>query len=236
VRLQALGWLLSEPGASGTILECRVPYCAEATIELLGRVRGLKWGNLRLPRPTISACRKNVAHPPSVPIRCALPCASSRQVPEQYCSSETAVALSRAALRRAAALSSFGAQIVGVGATCNLISGAAAPKRGDHRAWVAVSGAQGTRVVGVKMSKGARTRLGEDILSSQILVSEPPPFLPSFPIYLPSSTISSAMCSATIVAVGRATSGFSAYSLAHALSVATSLYLSLSIIHPLTLT
>ena len=183
VRLQALGWLLSESGASGTILECRVPYCAEATIELLGRVRGLNWGPRRLPRPNSSACGKNETHPPFVPLRCALPCALSCQVPEQFCSSETAVALSRAALRRAAALSSFGARIVGVAATCNLISGAAAPKRGDHRAWVAVSGAQGTRVVGVKMTKGARTRLGEDILSSQILVSEPP----SFPLSLSAS-------------------------------------------------
>lgn len=56
--------------------------------------------------------------------------------PERFCSRATAVELATAAYRRAAALSPLGTAIVGVGATCALAS--EPPKRGEHRAYVAV--------------------------------------------------------------------------------------------------
>lgn len=42
------------------------------------------------------------------------------QEPEQFCSADTAVAMARAAYRRAAQLSPVGTPIVGLGATCSL--------------------------------------------------------------------------------------------------------------------
>lgn len=36
---QAISWLLSVPGASGTVLEASVPYARESLVEVLGKVR-----------------------------------------------------------------------------------------------------------------------------------------------------------------------------------------------------
>ncbi|PNW82224.1 hypothetical protein CHLRE_06g278116v5 [Chlamydomonas reinhardtii] len=88
--------------------------------------------------------------------------------PAQFCSAGTAAAMAEAAYRRAAALSGFGDGIVGVGATCAL---ATFPlKRGEHRAYVAVHGGGGRRCVSLTLSKGARSRVGEDDLVSRLLV------------------------------------------------------------------
>ncbi|KXZ52323.1 hypothetical protein GPECTOR_10g955 [Gonium pectorale] len=88
--------------------------------------------------------------------------------PEQYCSAATAAALAEAAYRRAANLCAFGSSFVGVGATCAL---ATVPlKRGDHRAYVAVHSASGSRCVGLTLAKGARSRVGEDDVVSRLLV------------------------------------------------------------------
>eukprot|EP00192_Tetraselmis_astigmatica_P012783 CAMPEP_0117683236 /NCGR_PEP_ID=MMETSP0804-20121206/20250_1 /TAXON_ID=1074897 /ORGANISM="Tetraselmis astigmatica, Strain CCMP880" /LENGTH=416 /DNA_ID=CAMNT_0005493731 /DNA_START=199 /DNA_END=1449 /DNA_ORIENTATION=- len=124
---QALGWLLSEPGASQTVLECQVPYCTSATVKLLP------------------------------------------QEPEQFCSRETAVALALEAHRHAASLSSLGTPVVGLAATCGLISGPK-PKRGDHRVWVAVHGNGVTTTYGLNLAKGARSRVGEDLIASQVVL------------------------------------------------------------------
>ena len=43
-------------------------------------------------------------------------------------------------------------------------------KRGEHRAYVAVHGGGGRRCVSLTLSKGARSRVGEDDLVSRLLV------------------------------------------------------------------
>ena len=58
-----------------------------------------------------------------------------RRVPACYLlDAETAQAMARAAYRRAAKLSAFGADIVGVGCTCALATDR--EKQGDHKAFV----------------------------------------------------------------------------------------------------
>ncbi|GFR43468.1 hypothetical protein Agub_g4552, partial [Astrephomene gubernaculifera] len=44
------------------------------------------------------------------------------------------------------------------------------PKRGAHRAYLAVQGGGGCRVAALSLAKGARSRLGEDELVSRLLV------------------------------------------------------------------
>ncbi len=88
--------------------------------------------------------------------------------PEQYCSEGTAIRIAEAAYRRAAALSSFGTSIIGVGATCALAS--VPPKKGAHRAFLACRGAFGSRTVSLTLAKGERSRIGEDVLSSRALI------------------------------------------------------------------
>ncbi|KAG2439524.1 hypothetical protein HXX76_004877 [Chlamydomonas incerta] len=88
--------------------------------------------------------------------------------PAQFCSAGTAAAMAESAYRRAAALGGFGDSLVGVGATCAL---ATFPlKRGEHRAYVAVHGGGGRRCVALTLSKGSRSRVGEDDLASRLLV------------------------------------------------------------------
>jgi hypothetical protein len=36
--MQALGWLLSVPGASNTVLEMTVPYARDSLVSILGKV------------------------------------------------------------------------------------------------------------------------------------------------------------------------------------------------------
>ncbi|GBF95522.1 hypothetical protein Rsub_07872 [Raphidocelis subcapitata] len=88
--------------------------------------------------------------------------------PEQYCSESTALDLARAAYRRAAELTPFGAPVLGVAATCALAS--EPPKRGEHRAHVAAWAGGGGAAAGVRLEKGARARWGEDGVASRLLL------------------------------------------------------------------
>jgi hypothetical protein len=88
--LQAPSWLLSVPGASRTVLECRVPYSTSALNEILTSNRSSGGG------------------------------APSPPVIQSAASISTAEALAKAAYRQAASLSSFGTPIIGAAATCAL--------------------------------------------------------------------------------------------------------------------
>ena len=88
--MQAPSWLLSVPGASRTVLECRVPYSTSALNEILS-----------------SSSSTSGSAPQSPP-------------PQSAASAATSEALAKAAYRQAAALSSFGTPIIGAAATCAL--------------------------------------------------------------------------------------------------------------------
>ncbi|KAI8475142.1 MAG: hypothetical protein J3K34DRAFT_456412 [Monoraphidium minutum] len=94
------------------------------------------------------------------------------QEPAQYCSEATALAMARAAYRRAADLTPFGTPVLGAAATCALAS--EPPKRGAHRAYVATYGADEARVAAVALAKGARGRWQEDGVVSRLLLQAAP--------------------------------------------------------------
>jgi hypothetical protein len=91
-----------------------------------------------------------------------------RHVPEQFVARETAVAMASEAYRRANRLADPGTVVLGVGCTAALVTDRA--RRGEDRCWVAVRGADRASTYGLTMVKGARDRLGEETLVSQLIV------------------------------------------------------------------
>eukprot|EP00882_Tetradesmus_deserticola_P026214 GHRQ01028875.1.p1 GENE.GHRQ01028875.1~~GHRQ01028875.1.p1 ORF type:complete len:171 (+),score=62.67 GHRQ01028875.1:483-995(+) len=90
------------------------------------------------------------------------------QEPAQYCSADAALSLAKAAYQRAAALTAFGAPVVGLAASCALA--AEPPKRGQHRAYVAAHSSSGSRLLSVVLAKGARSRWQEEQLVGRALL------------------------------------------------------------------
>ncbi|KAL3695140.1 hypothetical protein R1sor_008791 [Riccia sorocarpa] len=123
---QALGWLLSVPRASSTVLEVTVPYSRIAMLQFLGKV------------------------------------------PAQYTSKETAEDIALAAYNRALRLAIPGVPVAGIGFTGALVS--ATPKRGEHRCYVAARTQKGLWEYNLTLSKGKRDRVGEDEVTSRILI------------------------------------------------------------------
>lgn len=82
--------------------------------------------------------------------------------PDQACSEATARAMAMRAFTRAGELSDSpdGVNAFGVGCTASLASDR--PKRGEHRAHVAVQTAESTRVVTLRFEKGRRSRAEEE--------------------------------------------------------------------------
>lgn len=88
---------------------------------------------------------------------------------DHYCSERTARAMAMAAFERARALSSAPAdKLIGIGATASLVSNR--PKLGSHRIHVAWQSADTTAAATCELTKGARTRLEEERLSSAIIL------------------------------------------------------------------
>lgn len=88
--------------------------------------------------------------------------------PGEFASSEAAVALARASLERAHRLAEE-PTVVGIGCAATIATDRL--KRGEHRAYVAICDAAGTRVWGVQLEKGARDRTGEEALVSRVIVN-----------------------------------------------------------------
>lgn len=88
--------------------------------------------------------------------------------PEQFCSRETALAMSVVAWQRAIKLSASPAATIGVGCSAALASNR--PKRGEHRAWIATHTANATRLVGLTLTKGLRDRTAEERLVADLLL------------------------------------------------------------------
>ena len=127
--------LLDVPGASRTVLEIVVPYAEPALQELLAGGR---------PGPS-----------PSANHRADVDLAAAGAV-----SATTAEAMSVACLDRARHLAGEDGPLLGVACTAALVSDR--PKRGDHRAHIAVASADGVAHRRVELDKGALDRPGED--------------------------------------------------------------------------
>lgn len=86
---------------------------------------------------------------------------------ESYCSSRAARRLAMAAWERARA--SAGAEAA-IGIACTAALATRAPKRGDHRVFVAVQTLAETSVAALVLAKGARTRAEEETLAAALVV------------------------------------------------------------------
>lgn len=95
--------------------------------------------------------------------------------PESYCASGTARLLAMAAFQRACALARHdmpppdaAAAACGVGVTAGLRT--RRPKRGEHRIFVAVQRLAATRVAGLVLEKGARSRAEEERITAALVL------------------------------------------------------------------
>jgi len=88
--------------------------------------------------------------------------------PDQACSAETARAMAMAAFLRARRLDDSRARLAGVACTASLASDR--PKRGPHRAHLAVQTAAMTVARSLSLAKGARTRAQEERLVSRLIL------------------------------------------------------------------
>jgi hypothetical protein len=135
---QAISWLLCVPGASRTVLDAAVPYSHAALRQLL-------------------------RHPARLH--------SSTQGPAialSFASASTAAALAAAAYRRAVLLADPGERVIGIAATCALVT--VEEKRGSHRAYVAAHADESLLEYELVLRKGARDRVAEDNMAARLVV------------------------------------------------------------------
>jgi hypothetical protein len=88
--------------------------------------------------------------------------------PGEFASPEAARALASASLTRASALSEGDTPVLGLGCAATIATDRT--KRGEHRAYVAVASAEGTRGYALHLEKGARDRAGEEDLVSRLVL------------------------------------------------------------------
>lgn len=93
-----------------------------------------------------------------------------KKPPDSYCSEATALAMAVVAYQRAVELSdsqnASGIQPLGIGLTASLVS--SRPKRGAHRAHLAIQMARSTVCLHLDLTKGARDRSGEERLIVEV--------------------------------------------------------------------
>ncbi|MEN9937957.1 MAG: hypothetical protein RLZZ387_4536 [Chloroflexota bacterium] len=90
------------------------------------------------------------------------------ETPEQFVSEDTARDMAARAYRRAMRLADGAVPCLGVACTATIATDRA--KRGEHRVWLAVQDTHEARAYGLTLVKGARDRLGEETVVSQLLL------------------------------------------------------------------
>ena len=94
------------------------------------------------------------------------------QVPDQYCSRETALRMATVAWQKAmhfsASTENVASHCLGVSCTASLAS--SRPKRGEHRIWIATESAASSRVMSLVLKKGLRSRLEEEAVAADLLL------------------------------------------------------------------
>ena len=88
--------------------------------------------------------------------------------PGEYASAETAAVLAEAARERALRQREGNAPVAGLACAATIATDR--PKRGEHRAFVALATAEGTSVVTLVLEKGARDRDGEEEVVSRLVL------------------------------------------------------------------
>lgn len=88
--------------------------------------------------------------------------------PAHFVAPETAAAMARCAYQRALALRSGEEPVVGLACTATIATDR--PKRGEHRAHVAVADGRQLTVYSLHLAKGQRDRAGEEELVSRLMI------------------------------------------------------------------
>ena len=141
----AINWIFSVPGASRSILQASVPYSKEALNKVL--------------------------------ISNDLSASNDKPIDSSFCSSEAALSMSISAFKNAVELylletKNFKAlnkaNLIGVSCSAALISKTI--KKGDHRCFVAYTKDDMQVVYSLNLVKGARSRTGEDVAASAMIV------------------------------------------------------------------
>ena len=88
--------------------------------------------------------------------------------PAEYASAETAVALAEAARERASRQREGEAPVAGLACAATIATDR--PKRGEHRAFVALASDRGTSLATLVLEKGARDRDGEEDVVSRLIL------------------------------------------------------------------
>lgn len=161
----ALQWLLSVPGASRTILEGMVPYAAASLRSLLGGDPPAGAASAVTAVAMAEACLRRAR---------ALAAAEDATAAPEGTDAAGAAGAADGADRSGAGPATGGEApdrpLVGVAATAALVSDR--PKKGEHRAHVALARSDGTTAVWtITLDKGARDRSGEDAVVSELVIA-----------------------------------------------------------------
>lgn len=109
----------------------------------------------------------------SVPYAQSAFAAYAGSTPAEFASTEAAVALATASLDRGRRFIEGDAMgdtmVVGIGCAATIATDRL--KRGEHRAFVACAGTDGTRTFALQITKGARDRQGEEELVSRLILN-----------------------------------------------------------------
>jgi len=89
--------------------------------------------------------------------------------PAEYASAETAVALAEAARERASRQREGDAPVAGLACAATIATDR--PKRGEHRAFVALASDRGASLATLVFAKGARDRDGEEDVVSRLILN-----------------------------------------------------------------
>ena len=91
------------------------------------------------------------------------------QTPVQYVAEETARLMAGRAYTRARWLQSTTNPVVGLSCTATIVTDR--PKRGEHRAFIAVWQPKKLKCISIQLEKGARDRAGEEAVVSNLMLS-----------------------------------------------------------------
>jgi nicotinamide mononucleotide (NMN) deamidase PncC len=91
------------------------------------------------------------------------------QTPVQYVAEETARLMAGRAYTRARWLQSATNPVVGLSCTATIVTDR--PKRGEHRAFIAVWQPEKLKCISIQLEKGARDRAGEEAVVSNLMLS-----------------------------------------------------------------
>ena len=91
------------------------------------------------------------------------------QRPPQYVHRKTAKLMAGRAFTRARQLDEIGTNLIGVACTATIITDR--PKRGEHRAHIAIWQANHLKHIKIHLDKGARNRTGEENLVSNLILN-----------------------------------------------------------------